>query len=224
MSHHHETNTNERKTLVVIVFTIITMVLEIFFGFLTGSMALLADGFHMGTHVLALGLTFTSYILIRRFKDSPSFPKGTNKIGDLTGYTSSLFLAGIGLSVIYESVLRLFNPRDIEFNEAILVAFVGLIVNVVCIFIMEYKGNQCEHSCNNHHVHHEDFNFKAAYFHILADALTSVLAIIALLVGKYFNLTYFDALIGALGGVLILKWAYLLLKETTLKLVDYQKG
>ena len=222
MNHHHEFS-NEKKTLSVIVVSIITMVLEILFGFITGSMALLADGFHMGTHVLALGLTLVSYILIRKFKNSKSFPKGTDKIGDLAAYTSSLFLGLTGLSVIYESALRLFNPQNIEFNEAIFVAFVGLIVNVICIFIMEYKEIKGEHTYDKHHLQHEDFNFKAAYFHILTDALTSVLAIIALLVGKYFNLTYFDALIGILGGILIIRWAFLLIKDTMLKLIDFKK-
>ena len=145
MNHHHEFS-NEKKTLSVIVVSTITMVLEILFGFITGSMALLADGFHMGTHVLALGLTLVSYILIRKFKNSKSFPKGTDKIGDLAAYTSSLFLGLTGLSVIYESALRLFNPQNIEFNEAIFVAFVGLIVNVICIFIMEYKEIKGEHT------------------------------------------------------------------------------
>lgn len=223
MSHHHKIN-NEKKTLIVIVFSIITMLCEIFFGFLTGSMALLADGFHMGTHVLALGLTLVSYILIRKFSASSCFPNGTDKIGDLASYTSSLFLGLVGIGVIYESALRFFNPQNIEFNEALLVASIGLIVNVICIFIMEYKEIKCPCGNGKSHSHKQDYNFKAAYYHILADALTSVLAIFALLVGKYFNLLYFDTLIGALGGVLILKWAYTLLKDTTLNLVDYKKG
>ena len=198
------------------------MLAEVTYGYLTNSMALLADGYHMATHALALSLTFIAYILIRKFENSSLFPNGTKKIGVLTAYTSSLFLGFTGIWIIAEAVLRLINPLKIQFNEAILVAFIGLVVNTLCILIMEGK---------NHHHHHEhcendtckereDYNFKSAYYHILADALTSILAIIALFAGKYFNLVFFDSLIGILGGILILKWAFGLLKNTIKILVD----
>ncbi len=204
---------NERKTLAVTIFTIITMLVEIIYGYATHSMALLADGFHMGTHALALGLTFIAYILIRKFKGSDLFPHGTEKIGTLTAYTSSLFLGFTGLWIIIEAVKRFINPVQIYFNEAIFVAITGLIVNGICILIME---NSHHHS----HIHKEDYNFKAAYYHILADALTSILAIFALLTGKYFNIVCLDPLIGILGGILILKWAFGLIKHTVIELID----
>lgn len=216
MEHEHYTeitNENEKKTLIVIILTVITMFTEIIYGYVTNSMALLADGYHMGTHALALGLTFIAYVLIRKFSNSPKFPNGTEKIGTLTGYTSSLFLGITGVWIIAEALIRLFNPLKIGFNEAILVAIIGLVVNTVCVFIMEYKHCHCDEKC-------EDYNFLAAYYHILADALTSILAILALLAGKYLNITYFDSLVGVLGGMLILKWAVSLVKDTVKTLID----
>lgn len=200
MSHNHEiSNNNEHKTLIVIIFTIVTMIAEIAYGYFTNSMALLADGYHMGTHALALSLTYVAYILIKKYK--------TEKIGTLAGYTSSLFLGFTGIWIIIEAIDRFLNPLSIRFEEAILVAIIGLVVNVICIFIMENKGH-------NHCQEQNDYNFKAAYLHILADALTSILAIGALLAGKYLNLIYFDSIIGVLGGILIIKWAIGLLKDT----------
>ena len=210
--HSHET-TNEKKTLIVIILTLVTMFAEIAFGYLTHSMALLADGFHMGTHALALGLTFAAYVLIRKFSDSELFVNGTDKIGTLAAYTSSLFLGLTGFWIIFEAVQRLLNPIQIQFNEAILVAVIGLAVNVLSVMVMENK-----HSENKEEK--EDYNFKAAYYHILADALTSILAIFALIIGKYFNIICLDALTGILGGVLILKWAAGLIKKTTKILID----
>lgn len=229
---HEAKNCNEKRTFIVMIFTIITMIVEIFFGTITNSMALLADGFHMGTHVLALGLTCAAYFFIRKLEDSEKFPNGTNKIGDLAAYTSALFLALMGILIIAQSIERLLNPRTIVFNEAILVSIIGLTVNVICIFIMEFKNTrQHKHQESNiykchclMHENQEDYNFKAAYYHILADALTSILAIVALCIGKYFNLIYFDALIGLLGGGLIIKWACHLLKKTTVILIDMKNS
>ena len=213
---HTITNENEKKTFFVIILTVVTMIAEILSGYLTHSMALLADGFHMGTHALALGLTFIAYVLIRKFENSPLFPNGTEKIGVLTAYTSAIFLGFTGIWILYEAILRIINPLQIHFNEAILVAVIGLVVNSVCIIIMNNSGKK-EHE---EHEEHEDYNFKSAYYHILADAMTSVLAIFALLVGKYFNIVYFDSLAGILGGILIIKWAYGLLKNTVKILTD----
>ena len=213
---HEVTIENEKKTLIVIILTVITMSAEIVYGYLTHSMALLADGFHMGTHAIALGLTYAAYILIRKFQDSPKFPNGTDKIGTLAAYTSSLFLGLTGIWIILEAVQRLINPLEISFNEAILVAIIGFAVNGICIIIMEHS----EHKEAEEKV---DYNFKAAYYHILADALTSILAIGALLVGKYFNIICFDSVVGIIGGVLILRWAAGLIKNTVSDLIDMKK-
>lgn len=217
VKHHMHSQSNETKTLVVICFTVLAMIGEIVYGYLTHSMALLADGYHMFTHALALSLTYGAYVLIRKFQHSPLFPSGTEKIGTLTAYTSSLFLGLTGFWIVFEAIHRIFNPLNIRFDEAIVVAIIGLVVNGVCIFIMHKKPHHHEHS----HAR-EDYNFKAAYFHILADVVTSILAIIALFAGKYFNLLFLDALIGILGGFMILKWSFALLKSTVAELVDMQ--
>lgn len=209
---HTITSENEKRTLIIIVLTIITMVAEIVYGYITNSMSLLADGYHMGTHALAIGLTYVAYLLTRKFKNSDKFKNGTDKIGVLAAYTSSLILGSTGVWIIFESFKRCITPLNINFNDAILVAVIGLIVNAVCIAILEYKN------CN--HKESKDYNFLAAYYHILADALTSGLAIIALLIGKYFNIVIFDPIIGILGGVLILQWAINLIKNTVKVLVD----
>ncbi len=216
---HNITAKNEKKTLIVILFTLVAMVAEITYGYFTHSMALLADGYHMGTHVLALGLTFVAYILIRTFAQSPLFPNGPHKIGTLAAYTSSLFLGLTGFWIIVEAFERVFNPMKILFDEAILVATIGLIVNVVCILIMGHEHSHLDHGKHHHH-DKDDYNFKAAYYHILADALTSVFAIIALCIGKFYNILYLDSIVGVLGGILILRWAIGLLKHTIKELVD----
>lgn len=213
---HTVSDENEKRTLIVIIFTLIMMIIEIMYGYFTHSMALLADGYHMGTHALALGLTYTAYVLAKKFADSDLFINGTDKIGTVAGYTSSIFLGLTGFWIIYEAVGRLLSPLNIEFSQAIIVAVFGLVVNGVCIFIMENKHNHAHH--DEHHS--EDYNYKAAYYHILADALTSVLAICALVVGKYFNFIYLDSLVGILGGILIINWSYNLLKDTIKILID----
>lgn len=225
MSHNHNVNSeNEKRTLVIIIFTVIMMIAEVLYGYLTNSMALLADGYHMGTHALALGLTYVAYVLARKLANSNLFLNGTDKIGTLAGYTSAIFLGLTGCWIIYEAFGRLISPLEIEFNEAILVAIIGLVVNTVCILIMENKHHDEHehHHCEEEHEHpeHEDYNYKAAYYHILADALTSLLAIGALVVGKFFNVVYLDSIVGVLGGILILIWTYNLLKETVKILVD----
>lgn len=216
MEHEHEeshkiTAENEHKTLIVIIFTLVTMVAEVVYGYMTNSMGLLADGYHMACHAMALSLTYIAYVLIRKLRNSPRFPSGTNKIGILAAYTSSLILGATGIWIIFEALNRFLNPVQIQFNTAILVAIIGLIVNGICILIMENPFKRHET---------QDYNFKSAYYHILADALTSVLAIIALYIGKYFNFIILDAIVGILGGILILKWAASLLKKTVTILID----
>lgn len=209
-NHEHINSENEKKTLIVIIFTLITMIAEIFFGIISNSMALLADGCHMGTHAFALTIAFLAYVFIEKIQDCKNCEIVSEKISAFAGYTSSLFLLLTAFWIIYESFDRIFHPLKISFNEAIFVAIIGLIVNFVCIFIMEF-GNKHEH---------EDYNFKAAYFHILTDALTSILAIVALIAGKYFGLFFLDYVMGFVGGALILRWSIGLIKDTSKILLD----
>ena len=217
MDSHDISNENERKSLFVIIITVLTMAAEIAYGYITNSMALLADGYHMGTHALALGLTYAAYVIARKLKDSPLFPNGTSKIGTLAAYTSSIFLGLTGLWIIYEAFKRFINPLQIHFNEAIIVALIGLIVNSLCIIIME-RGHHIDEN-----EHKEDYNFKAAYYHILADALTSILAIFALVAGKFLNIIYLDSVVGMVGGILILRWTCSLIKDTVKDLTDMKE-
>ncbi len=211
-SHSEIHSDHEMKTLIVIIVTAITMVAEIIFGYITHSMALLADGWHMGTHAFALLITYFAYVFTKKFKDSHLFPLGTGKISSLAAFTSSIFLGITAVFIIKESIVRLFHPLTIAFSEAILVAVIGLIVNLVCLFIMEYKSSHT----------HKDYNFKAAYLHILTDAFTSILAIIALVLGKYFHFYKLDPIIGIVGGIIILKWAFGLVKNTSKILLDME--
>ncbi len=209
--HNHNNDINDenaKKTLAVIIITILTMIAEIVFGHLGNSMALLSDGWHMGTHALALTVTFIAYFMINKFKNSPKFPHGTGKISPFAGFISALFLAVTGIFVLAESTLRFFNPLKIGFNTAIMVAIIGLVVNGACLLVMHSKNSE------------KDYNYKAAYLHILTDALTSVFAIAALLAGKYFGLYFLDPIMGLLGGYLILKWSICLIKETSIILLD----
>lgn len=201
----------KNKTLLVIIVTLLTMFAEIGFGIYTKSMALTADGFHMGTHALALSITFLVCIIIARYKNREE------TLNALGGYTSALFLGLTSLGILYESIERFIHPQSISFNEAILVTVIGLIVNIVCVLIMSENHIHC-HTHQEHtkhtHKHKENLNFKAAYLHILADALTSVMAIIALTCGKYFGWVFLDPLIGIVGGLIILKWSVGLIKSS----------
>lgn len=210
--HHHLDNTNEKKTLAVIIFTLVTMLAEIAFGYITHSMALLADGFHMGTHALALAIAYGAYIFIRKIRDKNNHDIVSEKASALAGFTSSLFLMLTGFWLIYEAVERLFFPLNISFNEAILVGVIGLVVNLICIFIMENKEAK-----------DSDYNYKAAYMHILADAMTSVFAIAALVAGKFFGLVFLDPVMGFVGAFLILKWSINLIRNTGYVLLDLEK-
>lgn len=209
----------KKRTMAVIVITIITMIAEIYFGIVSHSMALTADGFHMGTHALALAITF--FVCIVALK----FPKKTEKLNALGGYTSAILLGFTSLAIIYESVERFFKPLQISFGDAILVAVIGLIVNLVCVLVMGGAHHHHHLNCKHHHEHdheHENLNYKAAYLHILADAFTSILAIGALLLGKYFGLVFLDPCIGILGGIIIAKWAIDLIKSSSLILLDFE--
>jgi cation diffusion facilitator family transporter len=217
--HHHIFNTDkkaiEKSSLIVVIITFITMVAEILFGWLSHSMALLADGWHMGTHAFALGISLIAYVMARKYARDRSFTFGTWKIEILGAYTSAIVLGLVGLIMIYSSVQRMIHPLSIYYNQALLVAFIGLTVNVVCAIILNRGGHSHEHA--HHHEeghHHEDLNLKSAYLHVVADALTSVLAIAALLGAKYFDFIWLDPFMGIVGAGLILHWSSLLLKET----------
>lgn len=214
------TESAERKTLFVIVLTLLTMIAEIVIGHYTRSMALFADGWHMGTHALALSLTYLTYILIRKFSNSAIFANGTGKFGCLSGYTSSIILGITGILIIFESTERFLHPLNINFNDALIVAIVGFVVNFACILVM---GTHESCACNEHH-HDEDYNFKSAYFHILADTMTSVFAIIALFTGKYFGFSILDPIVGFIGGCLICGWAWGLIKSTSMILLDAENN
>ncbi len=205
----------KKRTLAVIIITLITMAAEIYFGIISHSMALTADGFHMGTHALALAITFIVCIFAIKYKDK------TEKLNALGGYTSAILLGFTSLAIIYESVERFFKPLEISFTDAILVAVIGLVVNLICVMVM--GGHHHHHDCHHsHEKENENLNFKAAYLHILADAFTSILAIAALLLGKYFGLVFLDPCIGILGGLIIAKWAVDLIKSSSLILLDFK--
>ncbi len=207
---------NERKMLIVILFTIFAMVCEIAFGYMTKSMSLLAEGYHISVHVLTLGLTYIAYVIARKLKDSDKFENGTSKIGVLAGYTSALFLAFTGLGIMFESAMRFIKPEEIQFTEAIYAAIFALIINYICIAVMEGNFNlHHHHKCEN-----KDYNYKAAYYHILSDVLISILTIFALVLGKYTGCIHLDALTGIFGAFLILIWSWKLLKNTVKILVD----
>jgi len=208
---------NERKTMVVIIITFVTMIVEIGTGIFTGSMALLADGWHMGTHAMALAVTWFAYVMARRYGKSSTFSFGTGKFGVLAGYTSALFLGATAVYMIIESCKRFLHPVHIGFNEAIIVAVIGLLVNIVSVWVLQGDDH---HHHDHHHGHQHDHNLKAAYLHVLADALTSVLAIIALLAGKYLGLAFLDPVMGLVGGILVGSWAWGLLQSSGLILLD----
>lgn len=204
----------ERRTKQVFVLTFLTMVLEIGAGTLFGSMALLADGWHMGTHVAAFMITLIAYRYSRIHSNDQTFAFSAAKVGVLGGYTSSVVLGVVAMIMLVESGQRLMNPHPIRFNEAIAVASFGLLINFICALLL--KDSHHEHV----HEHHHDHNLKAAYFHVLADALTSVLAIVALVLGKYYAWNWLDPSMGIVGALIITQWSYSLLKETSPVLID----
>ncbi len=204
----------ESRTRHVIVLTLIMMVIEIAAGFWGGSMALLADGWHMGTHAAALGITLFAYMYARRHCDDPQYTFGTGKVSALGGFASAVSLALMALWVIIESVGRLVQPVEIRFNEAIGVAAGGLLVNLVSAWML---GGHHHHSPEPHH---HDHNLRAAYAHVLADAVTSILAIVALTAGKILGWIWMDPLMGIVGGLIIGRWALGLLRPTSRVLLD----
>lgn len=226
--HIHEIDHGKKefKTLIVVIITILMMFIEIGTGVVFGSMALLSDGIHMGTHTLALSITLIAYVISRKQAKNSDFAFGTGKVGILGGYTSAIALLIAAMVMVYESIERLLMPKEISFDESIIVAVVGLIVNVVsALLLVQSHDHDHEHSHGHSHNHsHEDHNLKAAYLHVIADALTSVLAIIALLAGKFYNAVWLDPAVGIVGGIVVSKWAIGLLSSTGKILLDYDKN
>ncbi|MGC4067458.1 MAG: CDF family Co(II)/Ni(II) efflux transporter DmeF [Polyangiaceae bacterium] len=260
----------ERRVHWVVGLTAVTMVVEIAFGYLTHSMALLADGWHMATHVGALGLAGAAYFVARRFAEHPAFGFGTGKVHTLAGYSSSLALGAVAVFMTFESAMRLLSPREIDFESSIPVAIIGLVVNLLSAWLLhdndsdgsapslhahdhaghdndsdgsapslhahDHAGHEHEshahrpgatheHECHEHRpgaIH--DHNHRAAFAHVLADALTSVLAIGALLAGRHLGWWWLDALSGILGGLLILRWSVGLCRAAAFELLDIEPG
>ncbi len=239
----------EKRTLVVIIITALMMVAEIVAGLAFGSMALFADGVHMGSHMVGLGISFLAYIYARKYATDQRFSFGTGKVNALAGYSSAIFLVIIALYMGYESLARFISPVAIEYNQAILVAVIGLIVNGVSMLILGESGHTHSHGEHDHghdhghdHAHEHDHahdnghdhaaehthakgadhNLKSAYLHVLTDAFTSVLAIVALLGAKYFNFNWMDPFMGIVGAIMVIRWSIGLIRSTINVLLDHQ--
>lgn len=211
---------NEKKTIFVVALTFITMVVEVSYGYITGSMALLADGWHMASHVGALSISVIAYKLARSKRLNKKFTFGAGKFIPLGGYTSALMLGLVALFMGVESFERFFNPTNINFSTAIIVSIVGLIVNLLSALLLWDSHDHHHHDHDHSHDHVHDHNHKSALIHVIADAFTSVLAIVALLAGKYFGWYWADPMMGIVGSIVILKWAYGLCKATVWELLD----
>ncbi|MCW2381554.1 MULTISPECIES: CDF family Co(II)/Ni(II) efflux transporter DmeF [unclassified Sphingobium] len=235
---------NARRTHWVILLTVVTMVGEIIAGYWTGSMALLADGFHMATHAGALSIAAFAYGYARKHAQDPAYSFGTGKVGDLAGFASAMALGLVALAIASESAVRLFEPTRVAFGEATFVAVIGLLVNIASALVLMggAHGHDHGHGHDHAHVHHHhaghdhdahdhdghehghshghDNNLRSAYFHVLADALTSVLAIGALLAGRYLDWVWMDPLMGIVGALVIARWAWGLMRDTSAMLLD----
>lgn len=208
---HRHSYIYESKTRIVVILTAVTMILEIFFGYWTNSMALLADGYHMSSHAFALGLSWIAYIVARKYSKTDKISFKKEKLLALSGFTSAIALQVIAIFMVIQSVDRFINPLTIKFNEAIFVALIGLIVNVISAIVLHHKKE------------HSDHNIRSAYLHVIADGLTSVTAIIALTVGLYYNIYSLDAISGILSSVIITKWAIELIRDSGKELIEYKR-
>jgi len=226
-----EKRAGESRTLLIVVVTAIMMVVEIVAGLVYGSMALLADGLHMGSHATALGIAVFAYIVSRRLAADARFSFGVGKINSLAGFASAILLLGFALLMVVESIDRMVNPVAIAFDQALVVAVIGLVVNGASAWVLmstPHDHHHDQHGDPHHDDHHEhahhghDHNLRAAYLHVLADALTSLLAIVALLAGKYVGANWLDPLMGIVGGALVARWSYGLIRETSGVLLDHQ--
>lgn len=221
---------NERRTRFVIALTLTMMVIEISAGTYYGSMALVADGWHMSTHAAALLIAALAYFYARRNARNPRFTFGTGKLGDLAGFASAVVLALVALLIGWESIVRLANPIAIGFSQAIFVAVTSLIVNLVSAWLLRedhshHHDHSHDHSRDNHHREQgKDQNLRAAYLHVLADALTSVLAIVALTAGSLYGWIWLDPMMGIVGALVIARWSWGLIRDTGAVLLDYRSS
>lgn len=203
MGHKHETmnvgkSQGEKRTAIVVLFTAVTMVLEIFFGLFSNSMALLADGIHMGSHVLAIGLSWGAYVLVRHLEKKHANNVDSGKVLSLSAYTSGVLLLIFALIIIVEAVERFLSPKvAIRYQDAMIVAAVGLVVNVICALVLH----------DDHDEDHEDYNRHSAYLHVLADAMTSIGAIFGLICAKIWDITWIDTLVALVCSLVIIRWA-----------------
>lgn len=210
MEHKHETvnlgkTQGEKKTAFVVLFSAATMVLEIFFGLFSNSMALLADGIHMGSHVLAIGLSWGAYVLVRRLEKKHADNVDKDKVLSLSAYTSGVLLLMFALFIIIEAAERFFSPSvEIRYVEAMIVAGIGMVVNIICAIVLHEK----------HGHEHEDYNRHSAYLHVLADALTSLGAIFGLICAMIWNITWIDTIVALVCSLVIVRWAKNLLFDT----------
>lgn len=225
-AHRHEYGTGnaaaERGTRLVMWITIATMLVEIVAGWWFNSMAVLADGWHMSSHALAIGLSAFAYAAARKYATDPSFAFGTWKIEVLASYTSAIFLLGVAAAMVFGSLERLWSPQPIHYAEAMIVAVGGLVVNLVCALILgQAHDHHHDHDHHHHgHEHHHDLNLKAAYIHVVTDALTSVLAIAALAGGWLWGWAWLDPATGLVGAVLVALWAKNLIVQSGRVLLD----
>jgi cation diffusion facilitator family transporter len=200
----------ESKTMWVVILTTLTMIVEITYGILTNSMALLADGIHMGSHVLAIGLSWLAYVIVRKVSSNEKFSGNSVKILSLSGYTSGLMLLIFAAVIIIEAIERFFNPVNIAFKEAILVAIIGLVVNIVSAFLLHHKHEESDH------------NIRAAYMHVLADTLTSFSAILGLTAAMIWDVPFIDTIAAVISSLVIIKWSVGLLKDSGKVLLDIE--
>jgi cation diffusion facilitator family transporter len=212
---------NERRTWLVVALTSAMMVAEIAAGIAFGSMALIADGLHMSTHAAALAIAALAYLFARRYAHDPRFTFGTGKLGELAGFASAVILGIIAILIGIECLLRLWTPVPISFDQAIGVAFVGLAVNLASAWLLRNdQDHEYAHAHGQDHHHHADHNLRAAYAHVLADALTSILAIVGLLIARFQGWLWIDPAIGIVGAVIIAAWAWRLIRASAAVLLD----
>lgn len=231
----HAHDENARRTRAVVWLSAGMMIAEIVAGYFTGSMALLADGFHMATHVGALGIAAIAYSYAKKHVANPRYSWGTGKVGELAGFGSAMVLGLVSLGIAYESITRLGDPQPVAFRDAIFVAVLGLLINLVSAYMLGHghghdhghgHGHSHGHSHDHHHHDHNhdphggDTNMRAAYIHVLADALTSVMAILALVAGRYLGWVWLDPAVGLLGAVVIANWSVGLMKQASTVLLD----
>jgi cation diffusion facilitator family transporter len=211
-AHHHDHSaTHEKKTRWVVILTFVTMVVEICIGYYSNSMALTAEGWHMASHVFAIGLTWIAYILVRKYAESTHVSFHKDKFLALSGFTSAIILLIIAIIMVIESISRLITPESIRFSEAIIVAVIGLVVNGISASVLHHKHE------------HTDNNIRAAYIHVMADGITSVMAILALLAVQFLHWYSLDALSGILGSIVISTWSFSLIRTSGSVLIDFSR-